>query len=133
MRGMTLLETLAATVLLGVIAAAVLPLVRTAGAGRAPGSAALSEAELSVLVDRVLDDPAGYGVDDDLLSTPGASGSVYVETPVEERIVGLRFEVLVPAERAPDAPHTWVLWAVDDVRTLRWTPLPDVGGERAAP
>ncbi|MEL6396629.1 MAG: type II secretion system protein [Planctomycetota bacterium] len=132
---MTLLETLAATALLGVIAAAVLPLVQAAGVDRAPADAGLAEAELSILVDRVLEDPVGFGVDEDGLATPRALGSVFLETPIDGRIVELGFEVLVPSASGPDAAHTWTVWSVGGVRTLRWTPLPDTesGGGGSSP
>lgn len=66
-RGITLIETLAATVLLALLAATCVPMLRhlTTIAERRDAPADVDLAALSALADLLLDDPGRFGIDED--------------------------------------------------------------------
>lgn len=119
-RAMTLIEVLAATVLLSVMVAACVPWMRT---GDLPLHAdeLISQRELSALVDRVLADPDLFGlaIRDSLGQTQPIVSSIIDE--VSSASVSMR----VYWSDQPEVDHGWAVFSAGDVQVFRWIKKPD--------
>ncbi len=123
-RGLTLIEVLAATVLLSLIAATCLPLMQKATRDLAatPTPAAWDTIQLQDLMDEVAQDPAAFGIEDwppiaATLAWPDGAA----RPPVELR-------------RIHEAdPHVWLEAACDGQRIFVWAALPDDPEAEGAP
>lgn len=116
-RGLTLVEVLAATVLLALLAAATVPLVREVG--RALDRSITDEDLVTLtwlgdLADRVLAEPGKYGLAG--VSSPGPIGELPVRYPPGE--VETR-PVTVTRLDSTDADRAWLAFASGRVRVFR--------------
>lgn len=117
---LTLIETLAATALLAIIAAACLPML-SEPMQPPTGSDAVSIDELAVLADRIMASPEESGLDlEQLLATERAAVVAAGETGSQ---VTLELELLRAAD--PEARRAWVSLRVGPTRVFRWIALPD--------
>lgn len=126
-RGLTLLETLAATVILSLIAVACIPMLQDARASlEQPSAPACDLIELALLADAVMADPKAHGLD----AWPNFEGAVLQwpeETVQREPQLALRpvqVTVLTPSIDDPgqhERRHQWVSFMCDGVGVLRWT------------
>jgi prepilin-type N-terminal cleavage/methylation domain-containing protein len=123
-RGLTLIEVVAATVLLSLLAAASLPLLRRAReAVAADESVATRFGELARFADNALADPGGSGLRE-ALDNPAAA-------PIE--LTGFGHGSVTVARLEPvDAllEHAWVAFRTGEFEVHRWIPRPKPKPER---
>lgn len=124
-RGLTLLETLAATVILSLIAVACVPMLQDARASlEQPSAPACDLIELALLADAVMADPKAHGLEK---STDVAVLQWPQEMVEREPRLALRpvqVTVLTPSIDDPgrhERRHQWVSFVCDGVVVLRWT------------
>lgn len=114
-RGLTLIEVLAATAILAMIAAACIPTLRAALATMNEDDPALDLHDLSNLADQIVGAPEDFGLD--------SSDIVHTEVAWPEHPE--RPPVVVTALNAPsddDAPpdHRWLIFTSDGCTVARW-------------
>lgn len=121
-QGMTLIEVLAATVLLAMIVAVCLPML----IGKARSDATQTDItleELALIADRALSDPAAYGLGP-------ANGTVLINGP--------RLQVISPSTPAdihlcvlhptsPETGHVWVVFLSGATSVSRWLSIESIG------
>ncbi len=118
-RGLTLLEVLAATVLLTLLASACLPLLRQAMSDLRPTDEPFALVELTQLAELFLADPSAFGVE----SLPSQLDEFHLPWPEQPD----RSPVTVRRWRA-DAPppdHAWVSFTSGEQRIFRWIAIKD--------
>ncbi len=123
-RGLTLIEVLAATVLLSLIAATCLPLMQKAARdlAAAPTSPTWDIIELQDYLDEVADDPTGFGIE----VWPPDAATINWPDGAMRSAVELR--------RAHEtATHVWLEASCDGQRIFVWAALPDDPGAEDAP
>ncbi len=112
-RGLTLLEVLAATVLLAVLAGACVPILRHAARAMNTPSASSDLRELAALADAFVEGPGEFGIAPD--SMPLEFELDWPESPDR---VPVRVRILTAD--APDAEDLWLAFATDEWFVLRW-------------
>jgi len=116
-RGMTLVEVLAAVVLLGLLGGVSFSLLRDARLRLETPAPSGPDATLGILADLILEDPAAFGLEDDPLQWPAD-----IEVGATEH--GLD-RVSIRRIDAPDAEHTWLVFSAGDTTTFRWLAKPE--------
>ena len=108
--GLTILEVLAATALLAILAATCVPLLQRVMrlTHRSPNVVGFTE--LSQLADAFVEDPARFGIDAVLQQV--AFELTWPEQP--KRIVAS-----AQLHTSPDSDHAWLLFAADDMTVCR--------------
>ncbi len=121
-RGLTLLEVLASTVLLSLVASACVPFLVESMAVIYPVRKAITHSELGLLADAFMADPASFGKEYPATLTsqeafeiagPEASGDVSLPPVTVSRL----------APEAIDADHTWLIFTCEGLSVSRWIPL----------
>ena len=115
-RALTLVEVLAATVLLAMLAAACMPLLQRAMRGLDEPDAPFNPLELSQLADSFLGDPSAFSVESpseqDALQLP------WPEHPEHPLVIVRRLTA-----RDADADHTWLAFSSGKTFIFRWVPV----------
>lgn len=113
-RGLTLLEVLASTVLLTLLASACLPLLQRAMSDLRPTDEPFALVELTQLAERFLADPPAFGVE----SLESPSDELHLPWPEQPD----RSPVTVRRLRADPSPHdhVWVSFSCEGQRIFRW-------------
>ena len=115
-RGLTLVEVLASTVLLALIAAACTPLLRQATRLMCDPGHSFELFELSRLADALISDPTAFGLE----SVHGQSNFEVAWSDQPDRsAVAVR---LLTAD-TEDVDHAWLTFACDGWVVSRWVPL----------
>lgn len=125
-RALTLVEVLAATVLLAMLAAACMPLLQRAMRGMgAPPEAPFNPVELAQLADSFLADPSAFGVE-----SPSEQDELQLPWPEHPQ----RPPVTVRRLTAQDAEadHTWLAFSCASWAIHRWVPV-DHNGQEPVP
>ncbi len=117
-RGMTLLEVLAATVLLAVLAGTCIPTLRHAARALSTPSASFDLYELAALADAFVEGPSEFGMAPDAL--PSEFELHWPELPDHDPV---RVRIVTPD--APDTEHLWLTFATDEWFVLRWMKRPE--------
>lgn len=130
-RGLTLLEVVAATVLLTIIAAACLPLLAEARRWADSTKSANQIGALMRTADEVIADPIAFGIEAEAMHTKGFS---QVIDPVQEDdpALGPISIELLASNNAPrdtdsgDHPkYGWLVFKLDSATIIRYIDLPD--------
>jgi prepilin-type N-terminal cleavage/methylation domain-containing protein len=124
-RGLTLLETLIATAILATIAGACVPVVARAMALlRRPSEPRVGQADLSIVADAFMADPAAFGVDHEEMPN---LVSFQMAWPAGAALPPPTSSVNVRVLRAADAEvdHAWVLFECEGTRSMRWLAVPE--------
>ena len=113
-RGLTLLEVLASTVLLTLLASACLPLLRQAMSDLGQMDEPFALVELTQLAELFLADPPAFGVE----SLPSQSDDLHLPWPERPG----RSPVTVRRWRtdAPPPDHAWLSFSCQGQRIFRW-------------
>ncbi len=117
-RGMTLLEVLAATVLLAVLAGACVPILRHAARALNTAPASFDLRELAVLADAFVEGPSEFGVARD--SIPSEFELNWPESPERDPVT-----VRIVTPDAPNAEDLWLTFATHEWFVLRWMKRPE--------
>ncbi len=113
-RGLTLLEVLASTVLLTMLASACLPLLRQAMSDLRPTDEPFALVELTQLAELFLADPSAFGVE----SLPLQLDELHLpwpEQPDRSPITVRRWSA-----DAPPPDHGWLSFSCEGQRIFRW-------------
>lgn len=112
-RGLTLVEVLAATVLLTVLAGACVPLMERAMRALDDPAAPIDRFELAVLADQFMDEPAAFGME-----RPPQDETIFLTWPEQLD----RPPVTVRRLRASDTDvdHAWIEFACGEAAVWRW-------------
>ena len=116
-RGLTLLEVLASTVLLTMLASACLPLLRQAMSDLGPTDEPFALVELTQLAELFLADPSAFGVE----SLPSESDELHLpwpERPGRSPVTVRRWRADPPPP--PPHDHAWVSFSCEGQRIFRW-------------
>lgn len=115
-RALTLVEVLAATVLLAMLAAACMPLLQRAMRGLDEPEAPFNPVELAQLADSFLADPSAFGVE-----SPSEQDELHFPWPEHPQ----RPPVTVRRLTAQDAEadHTWLAFSSGKTFIFRWVPV----------
>ena len=113
-RGLTLLEVLASTVLLTMLASACLPLLRQAMSDLRPTDEPFALVELTQLAERFLADPPAFGVES-LESQSDELHLPWPEQPDRSPVTVRRLRV-----DAPPPDHAWLSFSCEGQRIFRW-------------
>ena len=113
-RGLTLLEVLASTVLLTMLASACLPLLRQAMSDLRPTDEPFALVELTQLAELFLADPPAFGVES-LESQSDELHLSWPEQPDRSPVTVRRLSV-----DAPPPDHVWVSFSCQGQRIFRW-------------
>ena len=118
-RGLTLLEVLASTVLLTMLASACLPLLRQAMDDLRQMDEPFALIELTQLVEMFLADPAAFGVE----SPPSERDELHLPWPEQSN----RSPVVVHRLSAEAGPHdhAWLSFTSEGQRIFRWVAIKD--------
>lgn len=114
--GLTLVEVLAATVLLALLAAAVVPLIREVGRAvrESPPEAAIEKlGRLGEIADRVLADPKRYGLEN--IDRPETMGATELRYPKNESGPA----VMVSRLASPTAGRFWLVFRAEGAELFR--------------
>ena len=130
-RGLTLLETLIATAILAMIAAACVPVIARAMVLLGPSSATPNKstvqmADLSLVADAFMNDPSAFGIDRKALPELEAFQIAWPEDDSAHPAPSTDV-VEVKVQRATDAEvkHAWIAFNCEDLVVLRWLALPE--------
>lgn len=119
-RGLTLLEVVAATVLLTLVAAACLPLL-VEGRRWAEGlDSPNTVEELVSVADDFINDSSAFGFEDASLADPGFSTEIRSKSDAGDA-GSIRVRLLT----AEDSDHAWMLFEFGRHSVLRFVPLPE--------
>jgi prepilin-type N-terminal cleavage/methylation domain-containing protein len=114
-RGLTLIEVLAATVLIAMIAAVCVPVMRSASAALEPQDREIEVAELSLLIDQWLAEEAPPAFSrEDVFEGQILWPDHPTRPPVDVRLLLSRDSAL---------HHGWLLLQCESFDLLRWVPL----------
>ncbi|MCH8314449.1 MAG: type II secretion system protein [Planctomycetes bacterium] len=116
-RGLTLLEVLASTVLLTMLASACLPLLRQAMSDLRQTDEPFALVELTQLAELFLADPSAFGVE----SLPLESDELHLpwpERPGRSPVTVRRWRADTPPP--PPHDHAWVSFSCEGQRIFRW-------------
>ena len=116
-RGLTLLEVLASTVLLTMLASACLPLLRQAMRDLRPTDEPFALVELTQLAERFLADPSAFGVE----SLPSQLDELHLpwpERPDRSPVTVRRLTADAPPP--PPHDHAWLSFSCEGQRIFRW-------------
>lgn len=117
-RGMTLLEALAATVLMALIVGTCLP-VFTAISRPDAHEARVSIDELAQAADRIMADPGAFGLEQDLTTMIGREAvEVTIATPSGP--LSMRVSALGPTTTSGHPDHAWVVCESQGIGVSRW-------------
>lgn len=119
-RAMTLIEVLAATVLLSVMVAACVPWLRM---GDLPpqNEEQISQRELSVLADLMLADPDLFG----LMITDSLGQTQPIASSMIDEVSSASVSMRVYWSDQPEVDHGWAVFSAGDVQVFRWIKKPD--------
>ncbi len=117
-RGLTLLEVLAATVLLAMLAGACVPILRRAARALNPPPTSIELRELAVLADAFMAEPSESGFAAE--SMPGEFELTWPDSPDRDPV-----SVEIMTTEAPNAEHLWLIFAADEWFVLRWMKCPE--------
>jgi prepilin-type N-terminal cleavage/methylation domain-containing protein len=118
-RGLTLLEVLAATVLLAILAGACVPVLQRALSALRPSQRQFELLELARVADSVVAEPSAFGVDAVSEASEQRMGwPDHTDRPV--------ITVRLLAADDPDAEHGWLAFSSGGWTVHRWMEL-DVG------
>jgi len=115
-RGLTLLEVLAATVLLTVLAGTCVPLVRAALPALRPPDRPFALLDLARVADSVVAEPAQFEL--------GAFAEIserQITWPDQPHRPPITVRLITPGE--PDVDHRWLAFSCGDWTVHRWIPL----------
>ncbi len=112
--GLTLLEVLASTVLLTMLASACLPLLRQAMSDLRPTDEPFALVELTQLAELFLADPSAFGVES-LSSQLDELHLPWPERPGRSPVTVRRLSA-----DAPPPDHAWVSFSREEQRIFRW-------------
>jgi prepilin-type N-terminal cleavage/methylation domain-containing protein len=116
-RALTLIEVLAATVLLATIAAACLPVIATAREHLiSPKAPTISVDDLALIADELIADPASLGATD--LTAP----EPFEFTLTDDRVGTIAVRRLDCADS--EVRHAWVSFEAGGASVFRWIALP---------
>lgn len=120
-RGLTLVEVLAATVLLAVVAGVAASLLAHARLSleRARGYRATELADLALFADRFLDDPGAFGRDGPLERGAEAIALAWPERPERPRVVVHRLDA-DPDVNEEEVAGAWLVFEFGTVTVSRW-------------
>lgn len=128
-RGLTLIEVLAATALLTILAVTCVPLLRAA-LGSFHHQSTSTEIDLALIADHLLQDPALFGFkDEDQLVAMDSPTDVAVPDKVAEMIeLAEPISVTVTCLRAtdPEIEHGWLVIRYGDQVVPRWLKIPTI-------
>lgn len=116
-RAVTLLEVLAATVLLTVVVSACLPIL-TCLHSRTFHGEELRVEELASAADRVVADPTSFGLDPSAEWNKSAATSIRVGGSVGTVVVSVR--AARPSGERERADHLWLVFEAEGVAVSRW-------------
>ncbi len=113
-RGLTLLEVLASTVLLTMLASACLPLLRQAMSDLRQTDEPFALVELTQLAELFLADPSAFGVE----SLPSELDELHLPWPEQSDRSPVTVRRL--SADAPPHDHDWVSFSCEGQRVFRW-------------
>ena len=115
-RGLTLLEVLASTVLLTLLASACLPLLRQAMSDLRPTDEPFALVELTQLAERFLADPPAFGVE----SLPSQLDELHLPWPERPGRLPVTMHRLTADAPPPPHDHAWLSFSCEGQRIFRW-------------
>jgi len=124
--GLTIIEVLAATVLLSLLSIVAVGLLRATASSR-DAPTGISVAELSVLADAVIAMPGDFGLasNNDQPFRPRRGFTTAIEwpdTPRQHRVLISRIDHHVHAD-APPLDHAWIVFAYGENAVMRYVPV----------
>lgn len=117
-RGLTLLEVLAATVLLSMLAASCVPLLRLVMKDLSHQDEQFDLIELSLFVDEILAEPSEFNLDPDMFSESSEHTINWPESTTGTSVIVRR---LVSDD--PKANHAWLSFSCNGKSVFRWIPV----------
>lgn len=127
-RGLTLLEVLLAAALLSLLAVACIPLIQKSLRVLDSDRGTLHAGELSLIVDQMMQEPAAFGLEADLVQQVQQHGPVHIAWPDDSHRAPITVHALAP-QRVPagidesDEPPTtglWLTFACERTCVSRW-------------
>lgn len=121
-RALTLVEVLAATVLMAILAGTCMPLLQRAMRASHEPEAPFELLALAQLADWFIGDPAVFG-----LEMPWPSEQVRVPWPDHPDRPPVTVRGLMAGD--PDLDHAWLVFSCEGLAVFRWIPVDDQGEE----
>ncbi len=115
-RALTLVEVLAATVLLAMLAATCMPLLQRAMRALDEPEAPFNPLELSQLADSFLADPSAFGVE-----SPCDQDELHFPWPEHPQRPPVTVRCLTA--QATEVDHTWLAFSSGNTFIFRWVPV----------
>ena len=116
-RGLSLIEVVLATAMLGLLAAAVVPLLRTAGERGTTQDRGFELLELSRFADAVLNAPGDFGLSTEQEAWSECTELSWPDAPDRE-------SVTLTVRDAPDSERRWLVFSCGEWSTARLVYLP---------
>jgi hypothetical protein len=132
-RALTLVEVLAATVLLAILTGTCVPFIERAARDLAEPHGVVPIDELGALADAVVADPEAFGIED--IRTVDRFELAWPEAPGRPAvgITMLTQETPAGGERTEEPTHAWLTFTSGEAIVFRWIEIGAVATEEAAP
>ncbi|MCH8825273.1 MAG: prepilin-type N-terminal cleavage/methylation domain-containing protein [Planctomycetes bacterium] len=127
-RGLTLIEVLAATVLLSMLAASCVPLLRLVMNDLRHQDEHFDLIELSRFVDEILAEPSEFYLDPDMFSESGEHTINWPESKIGTSVIMHR---LISDD--PKANHAWLNFSCNGKSVFRWIPVDNEDDQESQP
>ena len=124
-RGLTLIETLMATVILSASAAVCASMLRSARASLETPRHTIRD--LAALADAVLEDPESFGIEKSSLSEIGSISLQWPESIDPQHNLTAALVSVAKSTDSPAnvAPHAWLMFEHDGLAVIRYLVLPE--------
>ena len=124
-RGLTLIETLMATVILSASAAVCASMLRSARASLETPPSSIQD--LAALADAFLDDPDSFGIEKSMLPETGFISLQWPESIDPEQNLTATLVSVTKSTDPPEngAPHAWLVFEHDGLAVIRYLILPE--------
>ena len=127
-RGLTLIEVLAATVLLSMLAASCVPILRLAMNDLRDQDESFDLIELSLFVDEILSDPTKFNLDPEMIAESSEHTITWPDSATGASVIMHR---LISDD--PKADHAWLSFSCNGQSVLRWIEIDNENDQESQP
>ncbi|MCH8825290.1 MAG: prepilin-type N-terminal cleavage/methylation domain-containing protein [Planctomycetes bacterium] len=127
-RGLTLIEVLAATVLLSMLAASCIPLLRLAMTDLRHQDESFDLIELSLFVDEVLSKPTDFNLDLEMIAQSSQHTINWPDSATGASIIMRRL-----VSDNPKVDHAWLCFTSNGQSVFRWIPVDNENDQESQP